>query len=195
MSRPKKQGLAYFPLDTGILADRKIQRLFKKYGNEGVMTYLTLLCEIYSTNGYYIEYTKDLCFDIGFTLQLGEKKIENILKFCTTIRLFDKQELIANRRITSKGIQLRYKEVLTRMRRRIPEVFSEQYSVVSSEETHISSSKTPIKGKGKGKEIKEKINTKKKNNHGDKTINDNGAAARRAELERMATEATGNSHA
>ena len=67
MSRPIKKGLSYFPLDTDMLSDRKIRRLFQNYGCEGFSTYMAILCEAYGTTGYYIRYTDDFCFDIGFT--------------------------------------------------------------------------------------------------------------------------------
>lgn len=54
MARPLKKGLGYFPLDTNMLSDRKIQRLVHRYGCKGICTYLTVLCEIYGERGYYI---------------------------------------------------------------------------------------------------------------------------------------------
>ena len=94
MSRPIKKGLSYFPLDTDILSDRKIRRLFQNYGCEGFSTYMAILCEAYGTTGYYVRYTDDFCFDIGFTLNLKEEQIREIIGFCVEIRLFN-QELFA----------------------------------------------------------------------------------------------------
>ena len=88
MSRPIKKGLSYFPLDTDMLSDRKIRRLFQNYGCEGFSTYMAILCEAYGTTGYYIRYTDDFCFDIGFTLNLKEEQIREIIGFCVEIRLF-----------------------------------------------------------------------------------------------------------
>ena len=105
MSRPIKKGLSYFPLDTDMLSDRKIRRLFQNYGCEGFSTYMAILCEAYGTTGYYIRYTDDFCFDIGFTLNLKEEQIREIIGFCVEIRLFN-QELFALQGIlTSFGIQ------------------------------------------------------------------------------------------
>ena len=89
MSRPIKKGLSYFPLDTDILSDRKIRRLFQNYGCEGFSTYMAILCEAYGTTGYYVRYTDDFCFDIGFTLNLKEEQIREIIGFCVEIRLFN----------------------------------------------------------------------------------------------------------
>ena len=95
MSRPIKKGLSYFPLDTDILSDRKIRRLFQNYGCEGFSTYMAILCEAYGTTGYYVRYTDDFCFDIGFTLNLKEERVREIIGFCVEIRLFNR-DLLGN---------------------------------------------------------------------------------------------------
>lgn len=119
MSRPIKKGLSYFPLDTDILSDRKIRRLFQNYGCEGFSTYMAILCEAYGTTGYYVRYTDDFCFDIGFTLNLKEEQIREIIGFCVEIRLFN-QELFALQGIlTSFGIQSRYRVINKRSISRI----------------------------------------------------------------------------
>ena len=100
MARPRKRGLAYFPLDTDLFGDRKIQRLLKKYGNDGVMTYLAVLCETYSfyDNAYastinaqgvirdrytYDQYTYEttatLLGQLGYTLRKNDRLSYNIM--------------------------------------------------------------------------------------------------------------------
>ena len=119
MSRPIKKGLSYFPLDTDILSDRKIRRLFQNYGCEGFSTYMAILCEAYGTTGYYVRYTDDFCFDIGFTLNLKEERVREIIGFCVEIRLFN-QDLFARQGIlTSFGIQSRYRVINKRSLSRI----------------------------------------------------------------------------
>lgn len=111
MARPSRRGLGYFPFDTDFLDDRKIRRLSQKFKNEGVMTYIAALCEIYSTNGYYIPFLPETCFDIGFSIHLEEKEVEEILLYCVEIRLFDRERFEQNSVLTSRGIQSRYCEI------------------------------------------------------------------------------------
>lgn len=111
MARPSRRGLGYFPFDTDFLDDRKIRRLSQKFKNEGVMTYIAALCEIYSTNGYYIPFLPETCFDIGFSIHLEEKEVEEILLYCVEIRLFDRERFEQNGVLTSRGIQARYCEI------------------------------------------------------------------------------------
>ena len=146
MSRPIKKGLSYFPLDTDMLSDRKIRRLFQNYGCEGFSTYMAILCEAYGTTGYYIRYTDDFCFDIGFTLNLKEEQIREIIGFCVEIRLFN-QELFALQGIlTSFGIQSRYREINKRSISRIsPEwEIREETAPISTVEISVPVTETPV---------------------------------------------------
>lgn len=47
MSRPVKIGLNYFPLDSDLFGNRKIQRLLEEYNSEGIATSTAILCDIY----------------------------------------------------------------------------------------------------------------------------------------------------
>ena len=186
MSRPIKKGLSYFPLDTDMLSDRKIRRLFQNYGCEGFSTYMAILCEAYGTTGYYIRYTDDFCFDIGFTLNLKEEQIREIIGFCVEIRLFN-QELFALQGIlTSFGIQSRYREINKRSISRIsPEwEIREETAPIST----VLATETAPKGKGKGNKTNTVTKIQARNEHS--TSNDNGEAGRRAELLQMAANAT-----
>ena len=170
MSRPIKKGLSYFPLDTDMLSDRKIRRLFQNYGCEGFSTYMAILCEAYGTTGYYIRYTDDFCFDIGFTLNL-----QGIL--------------------TSFGIQSRYREINKRSISRIsPEwEIREETAPTSTVEISVPVTETPVLAtetapKGKGNKTNTVTKIQARNEHS--TSNDNGEAGRRAELLQMAANAT-----
>lgn len=54
MARPLKKGLTYFPFDVDIFQDGKIRRLRSRYGNDGIIAYIYLLCSVYSSEGYYL---------------------------------------------------------------------------------------------------------------------------------------------
>lgn len=195
MSRPIKKGLSYFPLDTDMLSDRKIRRLFQNYGCEGFSTYMAILCEAYGTTRYYIRYMDDFCFDIGFTLNLKEEQVREIIGFCVEIRLFN-QELFALQGIlTSFGIQSRYREVNKRSISRIsPEwEIREETAPTSTVEISVPVTETPVLAtetapKGKGNKTNTVTKIQARNEHS--TSNDNGEAGRRAELLQMAANAT-----
>ena len=172
MSRPIKKGLSYFPLDTDMLSDRKIRRLFQNYGCEGFSTYMAILCEAYGTTGYYIRYTDDFCFDIGFTLNLKEEQVREIIGFCVEIRLFN-QELFALQGIlTSFGIQSRYREINKRSISRIsPEwEIREETAPTSTVEISVPVTETPVLAtetapKGKGNKTNTVTKIQARNEH------------------------------
>lgn len=104
MARPVRTGLSYFPLDTTFMSDWKLQRLSLKYDCQGITVCLTILCEIYQTNGYFVTHTDEFCQDIGFTLYLEEAVVDEIVRFCVEIHLFDGTLLAGRHVLTSKGV-------------------------------------------------------------------------------------------
>ena len=67
MGRKIKQGFEYFPLDTDFFTgSQKIKALRRAHGSIGILTYMYLLCRIY-TNGYYFEFydLEELAYDIA----------------------------------------------------------------------------------------------------------------------------------
>ncbi|WP_146059462.1 Lin1244/Lin1753 domain-containing protein [Parabacteroides chinchillae] len=47
--------------------------MVRKYGADGVMLYITLLCDIYA-NSYYIEVMDDYLFDLSEQLDIDKQK-------------------------------------------------------------------------------------------------------------------------
>lgn len=204
MARPLKKGLEYFPLDTAMLSDRKIQRLSHRYGCKGICTYLTILCEIYGERGYYIPYSNDFCFDIAFTLGLEEAEVKEIVLYCVAVRLFDCELLECRQVLSSAGIQRRFREICKRSvvvidpDLEIPDdsVYGGIHAAKTADngtgtpvvvtETPVSAAITPTNGN----ENKKKTTTQHGKSNEAQFSNDNGEAARREELLRMAKEAT-----
>jgi hypothetical protein len=184
------------------------------------MTYLAILCEIYSEEGYFVPFDRNLCFDISFQLHLEEMRVKEIIAHSVNIELFD-AEIFKNQKVLSSiGIQQRFLEVAKRLKRRgDTDVLTFEKTAVITEITPVITEITPViteitpvidgnnptkgKGKGKGKEKKEK--TKKENlvinqfknnlNHDTKKQEFDGTdedAKRQAELDRMREAATTN---
>ena len=117
MCRPLKNGLEYFPLDTDVLENRKVQRLLRKYGCEGFAVYSAVLCDIYRHEGYYVRYDDAYCRDIAFVLNLPEENpglVGEVIGYCISLELFDAELAERENILTSVGIQMRYREVRKR---------------------------------------------------------------------------------
>jgi hypothetical protein len=149
MARPLKRGLSYFPFDTDLFNNRKILRLINKYGCDGAAVYFFVLCEIYSTEGYFVPFNEELCFDICFTFHISEARIKKILAYCVEIRLFDDNVLKKHQALSSTGIQERYLEVAKRLKKKCStdlldfKITSNILSVFP-EETPVSPEETPV---------------------------------------------------
>lgn len=113
MARPVKDGLDYFPKDTGFYHDPKIRALIGRFGSDGAVLYDYLLCETYGRNGYYME-MDDLFVDIiAADLGVSPEKIGLILDYLLNkSMLLDGTLFKAVKVLTSHGIQTRYQEAV-----------------------------------------------------------------------------------
>ena len=136
MARPKKQGLLYFSFDTDFFySDRRIKALRSRFGNDGIVLYIWILCEAYKDKGYYLVYDED-CIDNMITdLGLTEGFIEQVMEYLASRSLLTKISTLAGpvTTITSPGIQKRYQEAMKGQKRTV-DVYSEIW-LLKKEET------------------------------------------------------------
>ncbi len=112
MPAPFKKGIDYFPVDVGIMSDRKFRRVKMKHGYMAVNVYIALLCLIYSDNGYYLDYSDkyrdDIIWEIlGFMQgehQPKAEKIVEVIEDLVACELFS-GDLFYSKLLTSKRIQ------------------------------------------------------------------------------------------
>lgn len=112
-----KTGLTYYNVDTDRYQDRRIKRLKKDRGCEGIAVYDYILCETYRVRGCYLEYDENTVFDVAEYFVMAEKDVRNIVEYCGRIGLFDAQ-LLSRGIITSDSIQRRYIEMCSRAKRK-----------------------------------------------------------------------------
>lgn len=137
MARPRKKGLEYFPVDVDMFSDIKLRKLIRCQGGKAVTVYVCLLCIIYE-NGYYIRWDEDLLFIISERTGYEEAYIQEVLKSCLAVGLFDRA-MWADGVLTSRGIQYRYTEVSSRRTSTIRE-----YSLISAQEDDVSAAETEV---------------------------------------------------
>ena len=130
--RNVKRGLVYFRMDCDIFQDRKLKRLMRRWQNDGLAVYLALLCEIYGDKGYYGTAGDDLIADIADTCLLDDERTTLIYNDCIDLGLFDREILKQQGLLTSKGIQARYLDIMTVLRRKGG--IDAALSLISSEE-------------------------------------------------------------
>lgn len=118
MSRPKKDGLSYFPLDTGFFEDKRIRRLASRFGADGPLFYIYILCKAYD-NGYCIATDDDFAEDAALDLHCSEEKIELMLHYLLDKSLLDSTLFSTVKVLSSHGIQTQYQAIKKALKRDI----------------------------------------------------------------------------
>ena len=90
MSRIKKQGLDYFPMDADFTQKPAIRRIMKKEGEGAAIVLIDTLCAIYSREGYYLK-ANELFYDdlaSGY-YERGAEDVKRIIAMAVSYEVFD----------------------------------------------------------------------------------------------------------
>lgn len=107
-----KAGLDYFPLD--VTMDAKMELIEAEFGLTGFGVIVHLLQEIYGKAGYYIEWTNEVALLFARKVGLGGSAVSEIVDASIRRGMFDKEIFDKYQILTSKGIQKRYFEAVSR---------------------------------------------------------------------------------
>lgn len=109
MSRIKKRGLDYFPLNTDFIHDRLVRRIMKREGDGSFAILLGALSCIYADEGYYVH--ADELFYEDLSACLYEKTaadVKRILALAVEYGIFDAALFREHAVLTSAEIQRQY---------------------------------------------------------------------------------------
>lgn len=112
MARPLKNGVDYFPFDT--VLDTKFELIEAEFGLKGFAIVVKLLQKIYRENGYYCEWTKEVALLFSKNVNEGCSAVSEIVAASIKRGIFDKDLYDKYEILTSKGIQKRYFEAVSR---------------------------------------------------------------------------------
>ena len=107
-----KDGRKFFYFSTAFFADRKIKILKARYGSDGLVLFIYLMCEIYREDGYYLRYDDDFEYIISADLGMNYQKIGQILNFLLERSLFDNTLFRSDKVLTSREIQMTFQEAV-----------------------------------------------------------------------------------
>lgn len=107
-----KSGIDYFPLDVTLNA--KFELIEAEFGLTGFGVVVHLLQEIYGKAGYYIEWTEEVALLFARKVGLGGSVVSEIIEASIRRGMFDKEKYDKYHVLTSKGIQERYFEAVSR---------------------------------------------------------------------------------
>lgn len=103
-----KTGFPYYRAETDRFQDIRIKRLKKEFKGAGYAVYSYILNEIYRVKGCFLEWDESTAFDVSEYWDLKESQVNEIVKYCCAIGLFDKGLFTSGRVLTSLAIQSRY---------------------------------------------------------------------------------------
>ena len=107
-----KSGIDFFPLD--VTLDTKFELIEAEYGLTGFGVVVHLLQEIYGKAGYYIEWTEEVALLFARKVGLGGSVVSEIIEASIRRGMFDKEKYDKYHVLTSRGIQKRYFEAVSR---------------------------------------------------------------------------------
>lgn len=103
-----KKGFQYYSVETDRYRDKKIRKLKRDCGCNGIAVYDFLLCEIYRVEGYFLEWDDSTAFDVADYFGLKETQVNEYVNYCCVVGLFDRELYTSERVLTSRAIQLRF---------------------------------------------------------------------------------------
>ena len=112
MARPAKVGLDYFPLDC--VLDDKIELIEAEFGLTGFAVVVKLLQKIYGEQGYYCEWTKEVALLFARKCGVGGNVVSEIVASSLKRGIFNNDLFNRYEILTSRGIQKRYFEAISR---------------------------------------------------------------------------------
>lgn len=154
-----KTGLLYYSSDTNRFQDIRIKRLKKNFGCDGYSVYEYILNEIYRINGNFLVWDESTAFDVAEYWGLKESKVNEIVRYCCAVGLFDKALLSNGNVLTSQSIQKRYVNMCIHAKRK-EIVIPNEYNILPEE------SKIILEEYRKKKEVSDKVVKVNKENNG-----------------------------
>lgn len=112
MAAPTKSALDYFPFDTHL--DDKFELIEAQFGLKGFSVIVKLYQKIYGGAGYYCEWTKDIALLFANRMGLNVNVVSDIVGAAIKRGIFDAGIFEKYHVLTSKGIQKRYFEAVSR---------------------------------------------------------------------------------
>lgn len=206
MSRIKKRGLDYFPVDIDFMNDRLVRRIMKREGEGALATLMCAFSCIYGGEGYYV-HADELFYDdlsaslynqsaadvkriLGLAIEYGifhpgifsqygvltSREIQSQYLFSTKRR---KSSVIDERFRISNGRKVEEEEVTAE---KTEEETKEELEVVMTEYQYITSGKQEIASSGKNEMEKNNVTFKSQNEtSGTHSIAQNSIAQNRKE--------------
>lgn len=116
MARPAKKGLDYFPFETGFFESRNARLIRSRFGSDGLVLYIYILCKVYGKNGYYWKIdededfsdTEDFYYVLSDELGINQNVVRQAVEYLLNRSMFDAHLFRSVNVLTAKEIQRDY---------------------------------------------------------------------------------------
>ncbi len=116
MARPAKKGLDYFPFETGFFESRKARLIRSRFGSDGLVLYIYILCKVYGKNGYYWKIdedenfsdTEDFYYVLSDELGINQNVVRQAVEYLLNRSMFDAHLFRSVNVLTAREIQRDY---------------------------------------------------------------------------------------
>lgn len=109
MSRIKKKGLDYFPMNTDFIHDRLVRRIMKREGDAALAVLLEVYSYIYAGEGYYVRADNLFYEDISANLyEKSAEDVKRIIALAVEYGLFDASLFSREGVLSTADIQRQY---------------------------------------------------------------------------------------
>lgn len=162
-------GINYFPLNVHL--DDKFELIEAEFGLKGFAIVVKLFQKIYGQQGYYCEWTEDVALLFGKNVGLGGDAVSEIVRAAIKRGIFDSELYDKYQILTSRGIQERYFEAVSRRKEvevrkeylliKVDQIYKNVHILnenvnISSKNVNISEQKKVEESKVKEKRVEEK---------------------------------------
>lgn len=116
MARPAKKGLDYFPFGTGFFESRNARMIRSRFGSDGLVLYIYILCKVYGKNGYYWKIdedddfsdTEDFYYVLSDELSINQNVVRQTVEYLLNRSMFDANLFRSVNVLTARDIQRDY---------------------------------------------------------------------------------------
>ncbi|MCW3111104.1 MAG: hypothetical protein JWQ09_5610 [Segetibacter sp.] len=126
-----KVGFDYYSSDTNRYQDIKIKKLKKTFKGTGLAIHDFILNEIYRLKGYWIKWDDSTAFDVADYFEIKETLVNEVVNYCCSVGLFDRELFTSERVLTSAAIQKRFLQWTKLCRRQYSKI--EKYKLTTDE--------------------------------------------------------------
>ena len=117
MARPIKTGIDYYPLNVDFLQDIKVRKIMRACGSQSITILISLLSSIYRDEGYYVVWDNDMSFLVADEVGASEGAVLEVVNKAVQIDFFNSKLFEEHNILTSKGIQKRFLEAVSRRKK------------------------------------------------------------------------------